>query len=64
MSQKTFNLVSVVVVAVCSVAIAVVDYIGKGPVTAIQDSINILQGAIITICGNFLITKLSKLNKK
>ena len=61
MSQKTFNLVSVVTIAVCSVAIAVVEYIGKGPVVAINDSINILQGAIIAICGNFLASKLKKL---
>ena len=60
MSQKTFNLVSVVTIAVASVAIAVVDYIGKGPVTAIQDSINIAQGAVIAICGNFLVSKLNK----
>ena len=60
MSQKTFNLVSIITVAVCSVAIGVVDFIGKGPVIAISDSINILQGAIIAICANFTITKLSK----
>lgn len=60
MSQKTFNLVSVITIAVCSVAIAVVDFIGKGPVTAIQDSINIVQGATIAVCGNFLVNKLTK----
>ena len=60
MSPKTFNLVSIITVAVCSVAIGVVDFIGKGPVIAISDSINILQGAMIAICANFTITKLSK----
>lgn len=60
MSQKTFNFVTIITVAVCSVAIGVVEFIGKGPVVAISDSINILQGAIIGICANFVITKLSK----
>ena len=60
MSQKTYNLASIITVAVCSVAISVVEYIGKGHVIAITDSINVAQGAIITILGNFLITKLSK----
>lgn len=60
MSQRTYNLVSVITVAACSVAIGVVEYINKGPVIAITDSINIAQGAIIAICGNFLASKLSK----
>lgn len=64
MDQKTYNLASVITIAVCGVAIGVVEYIGKGPVIAITDSINIAQGAIITILGNFLITKLNKLNSK
>ena len=60
MSQKTFNLISIITVAVCSIAIGVVDYIGKGPTVAINDSINILQGAVIAICGNFMITQFKK----
>lgn len=64
MSQKTFNLVSVITIAVCSVAIGVVDYIGKGPVAAISDSINILQGAVIGIAANFTIKTLTSPKKK
>ena len=60
MSQRTFNLVSVVTVSVAAVAIGVVEYIGKGPVGAITDSISIAQGAVIAICGNFLVSKLTK----
>ena len=60
MSQKTFNLVSLVTVSVCAVAIGVVEYIGKGPVIAISDSISIIQGAVIGICANFMVSKLNK----
>lgn len=54
MSQRLFNLISVITTAVCAVAAGIVTYIGKGPVTAINESIMIFEGAIIAICGNFV----------
>lgn len=54
MSQKLFNLISVITTAICAVAAGIITYIGKGPVTAINESIMIAEGAIIAICGNFI----------
>lgn len=64
MSQKTFNLVSIITTAVATVAIGVVQYIGKGPVQAICDSIPIVEGAIIGVCANFTIKAAGTLTKK
>jgi hypothetical protein len=54
MKRKTFNLLSVIVTAISTVAVGVVTYIGKGPMTAINDSIVIVEGAIIAVCANFV----------
>lgn len=54
MKRKTFNLVSIITTAVAAIAAGVVAYIGKGPITAINDSIIVAEGAIISICGNFV----------
>lgn len=64
MSQKTFNLVSIITTAVAAVVIGVVQYIGKGPVQAICDSVPIVEGAIIGVCANFTIKATSDLAKK
>lgn len=61
MSQKTFNLVTIVTSAVSAVAIGVVQYIGKGPVQAICDSIPLVEGCIIGVCANFTIKASNKL---
>lgn len=63
MSQKTFNLVTIITSAVCAVAIGVVQYIGKGPVKAICDSIPLVEGCIIGVCANFTL-KANSLTKK
>lgn len=64
MSQKTFNLVTIVTSAVAAIAIGVVQYVGKGPVQAICDSIPLVEGCIIGVCANFTIKATSDLAKK
>jgi len=64
MSQKTFNLVTIITSAVCAVVIGVVQFIGKGPVQAICDSVPLVEGCVIGVCANFTIKATSDLAKK
>lgn len=61
MSQKTFNLITIITSAVAAIVIGVVQYIGKGPVQAICDSVPLVEGCIIGVCANFTIKANSKL---
>lgn len=64
MSQRTFNLITIITSAVAAIAIGVVQYIGKGPVQAICDSIPLVEGCIIGVCANFTIKAAGTLTKK
>lgn len=52
MSKKTFNFISVTVVAVGGIVEAAAEFFGWG--VAIKDSIPVITGAIITVLGNFV----------
>lgn len=54
MSRKVYNLASTITTAVATIAVAVVSFIGKGPVAAINASIVVASEAAITIMGNFV----------
>lgn len=64
MSKKTFELVTVITGAVSAVAIGVVTYLGLPYATAINDSIQIAETAIVAICGNFAINSANGLQKR
>ena len=64
MSQRVFNLVAIITSAVAAIAVGVVQFIGKGPVQAIVDSIPLIEGCIIGVCANFTIKATSDLAKK
>ena len=63
MSKKTFELVTIITGAVSAVAIGIVTYLGVPNATAINDSIQIAETAIVAICGNFAIKNANALNK-
>ncbi len=64
MSKRTFELVTIITGAVSAVAIGVVTYLGLKNATAINDSIQIAETAIVAICGNFAINNANKLQKR
>lgn len=54
MSKKTFNLIAGITSGVAMIAEAVVAFIQPANSAAIAASIPVAEGAIITICGNFV----------
>lgn len=60
MSKKTFELVVTITGAVCAVAIGFVTFFKPPYATAINDSIQIVESAVIAICGNFAINEATK----
>ena len=64
MSKKTFELVTVITGAVSAVAIGLVTFFKPQYATAINDSIQIAETAIVAICGNFAINSANKLQKR
>lgn len=63
MDKKTFELITVITGAVSAIAIGVVTYLGLPNATAINDSIQIAETAIVAICGNFAINNANKISK-
>ena len=54
MSKKFYALLSTITTAVSAVAIGIVTYFTPAHMAAINASIPVLEGAIITIAGNFV----------
>lgn len=54
MRKKTFTLVSTITTCVSGIAIAVVTYFNPAYCEAINGSIAVAEGAIITICSKFV----------
>jgi hypothetical protein len=54
MSKKFYALLSTITTAISAVAIAIVTYFTPEHMAAINASIPVLEGAIITIAGNFV----------
>ena len=57
MDKRTFELITIITGAVSAVAIGLVTYFKIPNATAINDSIQIAETAIVAICGNFAINK-------
>lgn len=64
MDQKTYNIIAAVVTGVIGVASAVIAKINPPMEAAIETSLPVLEGAILTICGNFVIRAVTKINKE
>ena len=60
MSEKVFTLVSIITTSLSAIAIGVVEFIAPIYMNAIVPSISIIEGAIIGICGNFVIKEQKK----
>lgn len=60
MSKRAFELIVCITGAVCGVAIGLVTYLQPPYATAINDSIQIIETAVIAICGNFAINTANK----
>lgn len=54
MKKKTFNLIAGVTSGLAMIAEAVVTFVHPAYTGAIAASIPVAEGAIITICGNFV----------
>ncbi len=64
MSKKTFELITIITGSICAIAIGLVTHFNPPYATAINDSIQIVESAIVAICGNFAINNANKLAKK
>lgn len=64
MDKRTFELITIITGSVSAVAIGLVTYFKLPYATAINDSIQIVESAIVAICGNFAINNANKLGKK
>ena len=54
MSKKFYALLSTITTAVSAIAIGLVTYFAPEHMAAINASIPVLEGAVITIAGNFV----------
>lgn len=64
MDQKTFNIIAAAVSGVIGVAAAVLAKINPPCEAAIEASLPVLEGAILTICGNFVVKAITKAKEK
>lgn len=60
MSKKTFELVVTITGAVCAIAIGLVTHFNPPYASAINSSIEIVESAVIAICGNFAVNEANK----
>ena len=60
MSKKTYELITIITGAVGAIAIGLVTHFELPYATAINDSIQIAETAILAICGNFIFKELGK----
>ena len=57
MSKKLFTLISIIVAALQSVGVGLVDYFEVAHATAIDESIVIIGTAIVSVCGLFTVNE-------
>ena len=55
MSRKVYNLVAAIVTGVIGIAAAIIALVNPPMVAAIQASLPVLEGAILTIANNFVV---------
>lgn len=60
MSEKVFTLVSIITTSLSAIVIGVIEFVEPKIMDALIPSISIIEGAIIGICGNFVIREQDK----
>ena len=60
MSKKTYELITVLTGSIGAIAIGLVTHFNVPYATAINESIQIAETAILAICGNFIFKELGK----
>lgn len=60
MDRKTYNIIAAAVSGVIAVATSVVAKLNPPMEAAIEASLPVLEGAILTITGNFVVNALTK----
>lgn len=60
MSEKVFTLVSIITTSLSAIAIGVIEFVEPKIMDALIPSISIIEGAIIGICGNFVVKEQKK----
>lgn len=62
MDKKTYNIVAASVTGAIGVAAAIIAKFNPPFEAAIEASLPVLEGAILTICGNFVVNAMKKDN--
>lgn len=63
MDKKTYNIVAAVTTGVIGIISAVIAKLNPAYEAAIEASLPVLEGAILTIAGNFVINQFNKIEK-
>ena len=64
MDKKTYNIVAACVTGVVGIAAAIIAKINPPMDAAIEASLPVFEGAVLTICSNFVVNAIVKANKK
>lgn len=64
MKKSTYNIIAACVTGVIGIAAAVIAKINPPMEAAIQASLPVLEGAVLTICSNFVVKAVIAANKK
>lgn len=64
MKTSTYNIIAAAVSGVIGIAAAVLAKINPPCEAAIEASLPVLEGAILTICGNFVVKAVTKSKEK
>ena len=59
MDQKTYNIVAAVTTGIIGIAAAIIAKVNPPAEAAIEASLPILEGAVLTIAGNFVVKSLT-----
>ena len=60
MDKKTYNIVAACVTGVIGIAAAIIAKVNPPMEAAIEASLPVLEGAILTIAGNFVVNAITK----
>lgn len=64
MDKQVYNIVAACVTGVIGIAAAIIAKVNPPMEAAIEASLPVLEGAILTICSNFVVNAIVKANKK
>ena len=62
MDKKTYDIIAASVTGVIGIAAAIIAKVNPPFEAAIEASLPVLEGAILTICGNFVVNAIKKDN--